>query len=66
LKERLIEIDYTNNKAPKDYLLINVNTAYKKLSEYYKKFKDALVYYIAIILHPAYKYYLEALWRVPD
>ncbi|KAF2192838.1 hypothetical protein K469DRAFT_551716, partial [Zopfia rhizophila CBS 207.26] len=50
----------------KDHFLINVNAAHKKLFEYYKKFKDVLVYYITTIIHPVYKYYLEALWKVPD
>ncbi|KAF2186108.1 hypothetical protein K469DRAFT_574333, partial [Zopfia rhizophila CBS 207.26] len=61
LKKRLTKVNYTNNNTLKNYLLFNINAAYKKLFKYYVKFKNALVYYITIILYSTYKYYLKAL-----
>jgi len=66
LKERLKDIDYNDPLAPEDHLMLNVNLAHKKLSQYYSKFDDAPVYYAATVLHPHYKHHLEALWKVPD
>ena len=61
LKERLKDVNYDDPKAPKDYLILNVNLAYAKLAKYYAKFNDAPIYYAATILYPHYKHYLEAL-----
>ena len=41
--------------------MLNVNLAHKKLSQYYLKFNNALVYYAATVLHLHYKHHLEAL-----
>jgi hypothetical protein len=46
--------------------MTNVNLAHTKIAEYYARFDDAPVYYVATILHPHYKHHLEALWKVPD
>jgi hypothetical protein len=66
LKDRLKEVDYNDSDAPEDYLVANVNLAHVKLCAYYAKFNNAPVYYAAIVLHPHYKHYLKALWKVPD
>ena len=41
--------------------MLNVNLAYKKLSQYYLKFNNAPVYYAAIVLYLYNKHYLKAL-----
>jgi hypothetical protein len=41
--------------------MLNVNLAYKKLSQYYLKFNNAPVYYAATVLYLYYKHYLKAL-----
>jgi hypothetical protein len=66
LKDRLRDVDFDNADAPEDHLMMNVNAAHTKISEYYAKFDDAPVYYAATILHPHYKHHLEALWKVPE
>jgi hypothetical protein len=41
--------------------MLNVNLAYKKLSQYYSKFNNAPVYYAATVLYLHYKHHLKAL-----
>ena len=65
-KDRLKDVDYNDPAAPEDHLMLNVNLAHQKLSQYYAKFDNAPVYYAAAVLHPHYKHHLEALWKVPD
>jgi hypothetical protein len=66
LRDRLREVDYEDNDAPEDHLLINLNAAYLKIDEYYSKLNMSAAYYAACRLHPAYKNFVDAAWRVPD
>ena len=66
LKERLKDVNYNDPKAPKDYLILNINLAYIKLIKYYTKFNNTPIYYTTTILYLYYKYYLEALQKVLD
>ncbi|KAF2478401.1 uncharacterized protein BDR25DRAFT_206658, partial [Lindgomyces ingoldianus] len=45
------------NKAPKDYLPINLRAALLKVNKYYTKLNNLLAYYTAIILYLYYKHY---------
>jgi hypothetical protein len=65
-KDRLKDVDYNDPAAPEDHLVLNVNLAHQKLSQYYAKFDNTPVYYAATILHLHYKHHLEARWKVPD
>jgi hypothetical protein len=56
---RLKQVDFTNEDAPKDYLLINLRLAYLKIAQYYKRFKETLAYYVAACLHLSYKSYFD-------
>ncbi|KAF2462622.1 uncharacterized protein BDR25DRAFT_248453, partial [Lindgomyces ingoldianus] len=47
----------TYNKAPKDYLLINLHAALLKVNKYYTKLNNLLAYYTTIILYLCYKHY---------
>jgi hypothetical protein len=54
-------ITLINVDSPKDYLIVNVTTTYTKISKYYAKFDNALVYCATIILYSHYRHYLKAL-----
>jgi hypothetical protein len=45
------------NKAPKDYLTINIRVAKAKVNKYYTKLDLLLVYYAVTILYLCYKTY---------
>jgi hypothetical protein len=66
LRDQLREVDYEDDDAPEDHLLINLNAAYLKIDEYYSKLNVSAAYYAACRLHPAYKNFVDAAWRVPD
>ena len=53
-------VDYNAyNKAPKDYIAINLKAAQAKLNDYYNKLNDSPAYYAATILHPRYKKFCD-------
>jgi hypothetical protein len=57
------DVDYEQLDAPEDHLAINVQTAWAKLQDYYKKLDESPVYYAATcLLHPAYKSYCDQAW----
>jgi hypothetical protein len=56
---RLKQVDFIDEDAPKDYLLINLQLAYFKIAQYYKRFKETLAYYVTACLHLAYKNYFN-------
>ena len=51
--------DYSIAKAIEDYIKINVNYSYIKLSNYYKATSKILVYYTTIVLHLRHKLYYQ-------
>jgi hypothetical protein len=56
-------VDYNaHDEAPKDHLATNLRVAWAKASEYYTKLDDSLAYCAAIILHPYYRAYCDAVW----
>ena len=53
-------VDYNaHDKAPKDYLAINLRAAWAKISEYYAKLDNSPAYYTATILYLYYKTYCD-------
>jgi hypothetical protein len=41
-----------------------MNLAWEKLNKYYRLFNETLIYYIALVLHPAYRWnWFEDVWR---
>ncbi|KAF1978698.1 hypothetical protein BU23DRAFT_450241, partial [Bimuria novae-zelandiae CBS 107.79] len=54
----LATFNYTDPNTLEDYLVININFAHIKLSEYYVKLNDTPIYYVAIIFYLYYKYFL--------
>jgi hypothetical protein len=56
---QLKQVDFIDKDAFKDYLLINLQLAYLKIAQYYKRFKETLAYYVAAYLHLAYKNYFN-------
>jgi len=56
---RLKQVDFTDEDAPKNYLLINLRLTYLKVAQYYKRFKETLAYYVTACLHLAYKNYFN-------
>ena len=56
-----------HDDSPEDHLAINLRAALLKLNKYYNKLDLSPAYYAATILHPRYKYYLDAEWaEKPD
>jgi hypothetical protein len=49
-------------KAPEDHLATNLRAAWAKAGKYYSKLDDSPAYYVASILHPYYKHYLDQVW----
>ncbi|KAF1828033.1 hypothetical protein BDW02DRAFT_513488, partial [Decorospora gaudefroyi] len=47
------------NKAPKDYLSINLRAALLKANKYYAKLNNLLAYYATTILYSRYKHYYD-------
>ncbi|KAJ8128713.1 hypothetical protein O1611_g4924 [Lasiodiplodia mahajangana] len=42
---------------------IGLNNAWQKLDEYYRKLDETPIYYVSVVLHPAYRWdYLEETW----
>ena len=61
-KDRVTKVimeDYLNQEAIEDHFMINLNTAWAKLNDYYLKLNDTLVYYIAVLLHPYFKRFCQ-------
>jgi hypothetical protein len=48
-----------HDKAPKDYLAINLRAAILKARDYYNKLNNTPAYYAATILYPRYKNYCD-------
>jgi hypothetical protein len=51
-----------HDESPEDHLAINLRAALLKAHDYYNKLDLSPAYYAATILHPRYKYYLDAVW----
>ena len=62
---RLEQVDFTDEDAPEDHLLINLRLAYLKVAQYYKRFEETPAYYVAACLHPSHKSYFNQQWKVP-
>jgi hypothetical protein len=56
---RLKQVDFTDEDASKDYLLINLQLVYLKVAQYYKRFNKTLAYYVATCLHLLHKSYFN-------
>ncbi|KAF2679823.1 hypothetical protein K458DRAFT_313478, partial [Lentithecium fluviatile CBS 122367] len=52
-------VNFNKNNAPKNYFIINIRLAYKKLLKYYLKLNNLPAYFIATSLYSYYKYYFK-------
>jgi hypothetical protein len=60
---KAIEEDYPDQEAIEDHIKININAAWSKLNEYFKKLDETPIYYAAVILHPYTKLFCENAWK---
>jgi hypothetical protein len=49
-------------EAPEDHLATNLRAAWAKAGKYYSKLDNSPAHYVATILHPYYKHYLDQVW----
>jgi len=62
ITEAIIE-DYLNQEAIEDHFMINLNTAWAKLNDYYLKLNNTPVYYAVVLLYPYFKCFYQNIWK---